>query len=68
VAFRSSTTYADLVESHAISEREGYTFLRRPNDFYFAIENLKRHATDRASAVSTYLKGYIRVSQTICNG
>jgi len=48
-------TYADLVEPYAISEREGYTFLRRPADFYLAIENLKQHASDRADAVTDYL-------------
>lgn len=62
-AFETTTTqalydtYADLVEPYATTEREGYTFLRNPEDFRIAVTELKAHASDRAAAVETYLNG-----------
>ena len=48
-------TYATLVEPYATTERSGYTFLNSNSDFYQAINVLKTHASNRATAVSTYL-------------
>ncbi|MBM9514834.1 hypothetical protein [Desulfogranum marinum] len=48
-------TYAFLIEPYATTEREGYSFLRAPDEFYQAIDALKEHASDRATAVKEYL-------------
>jgi spore coat protein CotH len=48
-------TYAALIEYYATSERDGYSFLRDPEEFYQAIEELKEHASARATAVEEYL-------------
>ncbi len=48
-------TYSTLVEPYATSERSGFTFLNSSSDFSLAITELKAHASDRATAVSTYL-------------
>lgn len=48
-------TYKALVEPYATSEREGYSFLRNPGEFDQAIDQLKEHANDRATAVEVYL-------------
>jgi spore coat protein CotH len=60
-AFDTSTiqatysAYAALIEPYATTEREGYTFLNGPADFYRAVADLNSHASARASAVSSYL-------------
>jgi hypothetical protein len=48
-------TYATMIEPYATSEREGYSFLIDPSEFYQAIDELKDHATARAAAVEEYL-------------
>lgn len=48
-------TYSTLVEEYATTERDGYSFLRDPYEFYQAIDELKEHASARATAVDTYL-------------
>ncbi|MBU0942916.1 MAG: CotH kinase family protein [Proteobacteria bacterium] len=48
-------TYSELVEPYALIEREGYSFLRDPFEFYQAIVMLKQHAVARAAAVDAYL-------------
>lgn len=48
-------TYSQLVEPYAITERAGYSFLNGANDFSNAVEELKAHASERATAVSEYL-------------
>ncbi|RPE00806.1 spore coat protein [Aureibaculum marinum] len=48
-------SYASLIESSAVAEVPGYTFLNTSNDFQRAISTLKSHATSRANAVSNYL-------------
>lgn len=48
-------TYSDLIEEYATSERSGYTFLNNTSDFSSAITTLKTHASDRATAVESYL-------------
>ena len=48
-------TYSSLVESYATSEIAGYTFLNSKADFQAAISELNSHASQRASAVNSYL-------------
>lgn len=48
-------TYSTLVQPYATTERAGYTFLTNSNDFTNAITELKTHASERDTAVSTYL-------------
>jgi len=60
-AFNTSTiqatysAYASLIEPYATTEREGYTFLNGPADFYGAVADLNAHASARASAANSYL-------------
>lgn len=49
-------TYAALIEPYATTERDGFSFLNGPNDFFNAITDLKDHASDRATAVDNYLQ------------
>jgi len=49
------TSYAALVEEYATSEISGYTFLRSGSDFQNGINQLKSHASERATAVNNYL-------------
>lgn len=62
-AFETSTmqstydTYSKLIEPYAIAELAGYSYLESDSDFYNAVDVLKSHAIDRASAVSSYLNG-----------
>lgn len=48
-------TYSILVEPYATTEIEGYSFLNAPNDFNNAVSELKAHASNRGTAVGTYL-------------
>jgi hypothetical protein len=48
-------TYASLIESYATAEVAGYTFLNNNADFQAAISELNAHASQRASAVNSYL-------------
>ncbi len=60
-AFNTSTiqatyaAYASLIEPYATTEIAGYTFLHGSGDFRMAISELNLHASQRASAVGTYL-------------
>ncbi|MBU1222190.1 CotH kinase family protein [Myxococcota bacterium] len=60
-AFKTDTiqalynTYSALVEPYATTERDGYSFLRDSREFYQAIDELKEHASARATAVDVYL-------------
>jgi hypothetical protein len=49
--------YAALVEPYATTERQGYSFLLDPSEFYQAINELKEHASARATTVQEYLSG-----------
>ena len=49
------TAYAALVEPYAITETGGYSFLNSSSDFQSAINSLKTHVTQRATAVTVYL-------------
>jgi hypothetical protein len=49
------TKYAALVEPYATIEISGHTFLRNSSEFQLAISELKSHATQRSTAVKTYL-------------
>ncbi len=48
-------SYAALVEEYATTEIAGYTFLRSGADFQNGINQLKSHASERATAVNNYL-------------
>ena len=48
--------YASLIEPYATTEIAGYTFLRGSGDFQMAISELNAHASERAAAVSNYLR------------
>lgn len=48
-------TYSFLIGPYATTERDGYSFLRDPGEFYQAIDELKEHASARATAVEAYL-------------
>ena len=50
------TNYAALIESYATTEISGHTFLNSSSEFQTAVNQLKSHATQRASAVSAYLR------------
>lgn len=50
------STYAALIEPFATSETNGYTFLTNSSQFQSAISTLQSHATQRASAVDSYLE------------
>lgn len=50
------TNYATLIESYATTEISGHTFLNSSSEFQTAVNQLKSHATQRASAVSAYLR------------
>ncbi|TGV02770.1 spore coat protein [Flavivirga rizhaonensis] len=49
------TTYSSLIEPYATSEVSGYTFLNSSGDFITAVNQLKSHVSERASAVNNYL-------------
>ncbi len=49
-------SYAALIEPYATTEIAGYTFLRGGGDFRLAISQLDAHASERAAAVSNYLR------------
>ncbi|MBU1668637.1 CotH kinase family protein [bacterium] len=53
----SYDTYSTLIQSYAISERTGYSFLgsNKSSEFTQAISELKNHATSRERAVESYL-------------
>ena len=50
------TSYAALIESAAISEVAGYTFLSNSSDFQTAVNQLKSHVSSRKTAAEDYLK------------
>ncbi|AIM61678.1 CotH protein [Cellulophaga sp. RHA_52] len=60
-AFNTSTmqskyaNYASLIEPYATTELEGHTFLNSSADFYIAVDELKNHVSERATAVQNYL-------------
>lgn len=47
--------YSTLIAPYATTELSGYSFLESDNDFYNAVDTLKSHASNRATAVSDYL-------------
>ena len=49
------TTYASLIEPYATTEITGHTFLNSSTDFSTAVNELKNHVTERATAVQNYL-------------
>ncbi len=49
------TTYSSLIEPYATSEVSGYSFLNSSDDFITAVNQLKSHVSERASAVNNYL-------------
>ena len=49
------TTYASLIEPYATTEITGHTFLNSSTDFSTAVNELKNHVTERATAVQQYL-------------
>lgn len=51
-------TYSALIESYAITEVTGYSFLgnNKSSEFSRAVSELKNHASDRATAVEKYLE------------
>lgn len=50
------TNYATLIESYAISETIGYSFLSNSSQFQSAVSTLRSHASQRATAVESYLE------------
>jgi len=54
----SYDTYSSMIESYAVAERSGYSFLgsNKSSEFTQAISELKTHATSRESAVEDYLE------------
>ncbi|MEQ8416640.1 MAG: CotH kinase family protein [Imperialibacter sp.] len=50
------TTYAALIEPYATTETRGYSFLNNSSEFQSAVNTLKTHATQRATAVKAYLE------------
>jgi len=62
VAFNTSTiqalytTYASLIEPYATTEISGYTFLNSSADFQTAVNQLKSHVSERATAATNYLE------------
>lgn len=51
-------SYAAMIETYAVSERDGYSFLDTNNsdtDFTDAVETLKTHAQTRTTAAESYL-------------
>ncbi|WP_416866803.1 MAG: CotH kinase family protein [Imperialibacter sp.] len=50
------TTYAALIGPYATSETRGYSFLNSSAEFQSAVNTLKTHATQRATAVKAYLQ------------
>ncbi|MDN3666587.1 CotH kinase family protein [Algibacter miyuki] len=48
-------SYASLLEESATAEISGYTFMNSSADFQSAVNELKSHASSRATAVSSYL-------------
>jgi len=49
------TEYAALIETHATSERAGFTFLNSAASFESAVNTLKNHVGQRTEAVEDYL-------------
>lgn len=49
------TNYAALISPYATTETQGYTFLNNSSEFQSAVNTLKSHVTQRASAVANYL-------------
>ncbi len=49
------SSYGDLVEPYATSERSGFTFLNNSASFQSAITALQSHVVQRAEAVENYL-------------
>lgn len=49
------TNYAALISPYATTETRGYTFLNNSSEFQSAVNALKSHATQRATAVAAYL-------------
>ena len=49
------STYAALLEPYATAETTGYTFLNSSSDFQVAVNELKSHVEQRATAVFNYL-------------
>ncbi|UXX79193.1 CotH kinase family protein [Reichenbachiella carrageenanivorans] len=50
------TKYATLIEPYATTETSGYSFLNNSSEFQTAVNELKTHATQRATAVENYLE------------
>ncbi len=50
------SNYATLISPFATTELEGYTFMRNSSDFESAVNVLKSHASQRATAVAAYLQ------------
>ena len=50
-------TYSELIQSYAITEQTGYSFLgnNKSSEFSQAVTELKSHASSRARAVESYL-------------
>lgn len=49
------SSYSTLVEPYATIEESGYSFLNSSSDFQTAISELNAHASQRATAVNSYL-------------
>jgi len=49
------TSYGDLLEPYATTERAGFTFLNSSTSFQAAISTLKSHVAARTDAVNNYL-------------
>lgn len=49
-------TYSALLQPYATTEISGYTFLNNSSEFQSAVNELNSHVTERATAVSNYLK------------
>ncbi|MFK8055984.1 MAG: CotH kinase family protein [Saprospiraceae bacterium] len=50
------STYSDLIEPFATTERVGYSFISGPADFYSGVSAMQSHVVSRATAVRSYLQ------------
>jgi spore coat protein CotH len=49
------SSYSNMIETYATSERAGYSFLESPGDFSLAVSYLNQQVSRRANAVNNYL-------------
>jgi hypothetical protein len=57
VRFKGNSSLQISWQTSATTELSGYSFQRRGNEFYTAVDALNTQAAARAQAVNTYLNG-----------